>query len=147
MHFEGKFDSRADPARLFGTLMDPKELSGCIPGLQKLDVTLSTDFTAVVKAGVGAIKGDFAIKFTIADRQEPSHAKLIGRGTGMGSAVDIEALMDISPAPGGGSSMKWAADARVGGKLASLGQRLLEGQAEKIIKEMFGCLQSKFDQA
>jgi len=147
LHFEGKFDSRADPARLFGTLMDPKELSGCMPGLQKMDVTSSTNFTAVVKAGVGVIKGDFAIKFTIADRQEPSHAKLIGRGTGMGSAVDIEALMDISPAPGGGSSMEWAADVRVGGKLASLGRRLLEGQAEKIIREMFGCLEGKFDQA
>jgi carbon monoxide dehydrogenase subunit G len=147
LHFEGKFDSRADPARLFSTLTDPKELSGCMPGLQKLDVTSSMDFTAVVKAGVGFIKGDFAIKFTIADRREPSHAKLIGRGTGMGSAVDIEAWMDISPATAGGSSMKWAADASVGGKLASLGQRLLEGQAEKIIKEMFGCLQSKFDQA
>ena len=147
MHFEGKFDCKADPAKLFGTLMDPKELSGCIPGVQKMDITSSTNFTAVVRAGLGVIKGDFTIKFTIADRQEPSHAKLIGRGTGMGSAVDIEALMDISPAPGGRSSMNWAADASVGGRLASLGRTLLEGQAEKIIRAMFACLQRKFDQA
>ena len=145
MHFEGKFDCRADQERLFDTLMNPKELSGCMPGLQKLDITSPTDFTAVVKTGVGAIKGDFAIKFTIVDRQEPSHAKLIGRGTGMGSAVDIEEMMNISPAPGGGSSMKWVADAKVAGLMASLGQRFLEGRAEKIIREMFQCIQDMFD--
>ena len=61
----------------------------------------------------------------------------------MGSALDLEATMDIAP-KGAGSSMKWSADAKVAGKIASLGQRLLEGQAEKMIREMFGCLQGKF---
>jgi carbon monoxide dehydrogenase subunit G len=39
--------------------------------------------------------------------------------------------------------MKWSADALVGGRIASVGQRLLSGQAEKIIKELFGCLQKQ----
>jgi carbon monoxide dehydrogenase subunit G len=147
MHFEGNFDARAPPARVYSALMDPNELSACMPGFQRADVKSPGEFTVVVKAGVSFIRGDFTIKFSLAEAREPTHAKLLGRGAGMGSVVDIEATMDISEVAGGGSSMKWSAEARVGGKIASLGERLLEGQAEKIIREMFACLRAKFDQA
>lgn len=140
MHFEGTSDIKAEPARLFGTLLDPNRLSGCMPGLQKIEVKSQDEFTVVVRAGISFIKGDFTIRFNVVEKREPSHAKLVGRGTGMGSALDIEATMDIAHKDGG-SSMKWAADAKVAGKIASLGQRLLEAQAEKIIREMFDCIQ------
>ncbi len=144
-HFEGDFDSKAPPAKVYSALMDPNELSSCMPGFQRAEVRSPGDFTVVVKAGVSFIRGNFTIKFSMVEAKEPVHAKLLGRGSGMGSVVDIEATMDISEAAGGGSSMKWSAEARVGGKIASLGERLLEGQAEKIIREMFACLRVKFD--
>ena len=147
MHFEGRFDARAPPARVYSAMMDPNELSACMPGFQRADVKSPGDFTVVVKAGVSFIRGDFTIRFSLAEAREPTHAKLLGRGSGMGSVVDIEATMDISEVAGGGSSMECSAEAKVGGKIASLGQRLLEGQAEKIIREMFACLRAKFDQA
>ena len=143
MHFEGMSDIRAEPERLFGALLDPRQLSGCMPGLEKIETKSQEEFTVVVRAGVSFIKGDFTIRFNVAEKRAPSHAKLVGRGTGMGSALDIEATMDIAP-KAGGSTMKWAADAKVAGKIASLGQRVLEGQAEKIVREMFDCLQKKF---
>lgn len=143
MHFEGTFEVKAEPERLFSVMLDPTQLSACMPGLQRLEVKSPDEFSVVVKAGVSFIKGDFTIKFRVAERREPTHAKLTGRGNGMGSALDIEASMDIAPNPGG-SSMKWSADAKVAGKIASLGQRLLEGQAEKIIREMFDCVRRKF---
>lgn len=144
MHFEGMFDTRAEPERLFGALLDPKQLAGCMPGFQKLEAESQDGFTVVVKAGVSFIRGDFTIRFNVSEKREPTHAKLTGRGTGMGSALDIGATMDIAPKDGG-SSMKWAAEAKVAGKVASLGQRLLEGQAEKTIRDMFDCLQRKFE--
>ena len=144
MHFEGMFDTKSEPKELFGTLLDPKQLSGCMPGLQKLDVKSSDEFTVVVRAGISFIRGDFTIRFNIAERREPAHAKLTGRGTGMGSALEIEAVMDIAPKEKG-SSMKWAADARVAGMIASLGLWLLEGQAEKTIREMFDCVRKRFE--
>ena len=143
MHFEGTSAIKAEPSELYGALLDPKQLSGCMPGLQKIETTSQDEFTVVVKAGISFIRGDFTIRFHVAEKREPSHAKLVGRGTGMGSALDIEATMDIAPQDGG-SSMKWAADAKVAGKIASLGQRLLEGQAEKIIRDMFDCIQKRF---
>lgn len=146
MHFEGTFEAKALPERVYGALMDPNELSQCMPGFQRADVRSPGEFTVVIRAGVSFIRGDFTIKFSLVDAREPTHAKLVGRGSGMGSVVDMEATMDVSSAAGGGSSMKWSADANVGGKLASLGQRLLEGQAEKIVRDMFACLRAKLEE-
>ena len=145
MHFEGTFDVGTPAAKVYDALMEPKELSACMPGFQRVEVKSPREFTVTVKAGVSFIRGDFNIKFDLVEARAPTHAKLVGRGSGMGSVVDIEATMDISEAPGGGSSTRWYADAKVGGKIASLGQRLLEGQAEKMIREMFACLRAKFE--
>ena len=128
-------------------MTDPNQLSQCMPDLQKLEVKSPDDFTAVVKAGVSFIKGDFVLHFTTVEKTPPTHAKLTAHGTGIGSTVDLDTLMDISDAEGGGTSMRWSADARVGGRIASVGQRLLNGQAEKIVKQLFECLQGKLEAA
>ena len=128
-------------------MTDPNQISQCMPDLQKLEIKSPDDFTAVVKAGVSFIKGDFVLHFTTVEKTPPTHAKLAAHGTGIGSTVDLDTLMDISDAEGGGTSMKWSADARVGGRIASVGQRLLNGQAEKIVKQLFECLQGKLEAA
>ena len=55
--------------------------------------------------------------------------------------------MDMADTPNGGTNMKWSADAKVGGRIASVGQRLLSGQAEKIVKGLFECLRTKLEAA
>jgi carbon monoxide dehydrogenase subunit G len=142
MHFEGTFDVKAPREAVFDFLLDPQKISGCMPDLQSLDVRSSDDFIAVVRAGISFIKGDFSLHFTTKEKERPSHAKLVARGSGIGSTVDLETTIDLSVS-GTGTSMKWTAEARVGGRIASVGQRLLDGQAEKIIKELFGCLQKQ----
>lgn len=147
MHFEGVFNVKAPKEKVFGILMDPNEISQCMPDLQKLDVKSPDEFTVIVRAGVSFIKGDFTLHFNVVEKNAPTHAKLTAHGTGIGSTVDMETVMDISDTQEGGTSMKWAADAKVGGRVASLGQRLLDGQAEKIIRQLFGCLQHKVESA
>ncbi len=146
MHFEGTFNVKASKEKVYNTLTDPNQISQCMPDLQKLDVKSPDDFTAVVKAGVSFIKGDFTLRFTTVEKTPPTHAKLLAHGTGIGSTVDIDMLVDISDAAGG-SSMKWNAEAKIGGRIASVGQRLISGQAEKIIKQLFDCLQGKLEAA
>lgn len=142
MHFEGSFEVKAKRPEVFDFLLEPKKISACMPDLQKLTVKSPDDYTAVVKAGVAFIKGDFTIHFVVSDKQVPAHAKLTGRGTGIGSTVDLTTIIDLEESKKG-TLMKWSADALVGGRIASVGQRLLSGQAEKIIKELFGCLQKQ----
>jgi carbon monoxide dehydrogenase subunit G len=142
MHFEGTFDVKAPRSTVYDFLLDPKKISGCMPDLQRLDVKSPDQFDAVVRAGVSFIKGDFTMHFRVAEKDPPGHAKLVAHGTGIGSTVDLETLLDLADA-NGGTSMKWSAEARVGGRIASVGQRLLNGQAEKIVKQLFECLQKQ----
>ena len=145
LHFQGVFDVKPSKEKVFEVLMDPKETSRCMPDLQKLEIRSPDDFVTIVRAGVGFIKGDFTLHFNMTDKQPPTHAKLTARGTGMGSTLDMEAVMDLSDTSDGGTSMKWVADVNIGGKVASLGQRILDGQAEKTIKQLFACLQKRLE--
>lgn len=115
-----------------------------MPDLQKLDVKSDNEFTVVVRAGIAFIKGDFTLNFRIAEKNPPNHAKLVARGSGMGSAIDLQTIMDLTDEGERGTMLKWEANATVGGRIASVGQRLLNSQAEKIVKQLFDCLGSQF---
>jgi carbon monoxide dehydrogenase subunit G len=145
LHFEGTFTVKAPIKRVFATVLDPRQISECMPDLQRLDVKSPEEFTAVVRAGISFIKGDFTMNFRVVEKKPPSHAKLVSRGSGIGSVVDLDTSLDLSESGDGQTTMNWKADAKVGGRIASVGQRLLNGQAEKIIKELFGCLQRKLE--
>jgi carbon monoxide dehydrogenase subunit G len=145
LHFEGTFNVKAPKETVYSVILDPNQISQCMPDLQKLEVKSPDDFNAIIKTGVSFIKGDFNLHFTTVEKTPPTHAKLNAHGTGIGSTVDMETIMDLSDAEGGGTSMKWSADAKIGGRIASVGQRLLSGQAEKIIKNLFECLQGKLE--
>jgi uncharacterized protein len=147
LHFEGTFDVKASREKVFSIIMDPNQISQCMPDLQKLDVKSPDDFIAVVKAGVSFIKGDFTLHFLVVEKTPNSHAKMTAHGTGIGSTVDMEMLIDLIDGPNGGTSMKWSAEAKIGGRIASVGQRLIQSQAEKIIKNLFDCLQGKLEAA
>jgi len=127
-------------------MLDPKRLASCMPDLQELDVKSSDEFTVVVRTGVSFIKGDFIMNFKVAERIPSNHARLVARGSGMGSAIDLETSIDLSEFQGG-TDIKWQAEARIGGRIASVGQRLISGQAEKIVKQLFDCLGSKLESA
>lgn len=145
MEFDGTFNVKASKDKVWKLALDPNEISKCMPDLQKLDVVSPDDFTAVVKAGVSFIRGDFTIHFTVVEKTENTHAKLNGHGTGIGSTIDMEMWMDLNDNPDGGTSMKWKADAKIGGRIASVGQRLIASQAQKIIKQLFDCLQARLE--
>lgn len=145
MHFEGTFEVKAPKEKVFSIIMDPNQISKCMPDLQKLEVKSPDDFTAVVRAGVSFIKGDFSLHFLTVEKTPPTHAKLTARGSGIGSTIDMETMMDLSDVAAGGTAMKWSADAKIGGRIASVGQRLINGQAEKIIKQLFDCLRTTLE--
>ena len=142
MNFDGTFEVEANKDKVYATIMDPNQLSECIPGLKSVEVASPEEFSVVVRVGLAFIKGDFNIKFKVVEKAEPIHAKLSGIGSGMGGTLDLVANMDLSE-DNGKTKMDWAADAKVGGKLGSMGQRIIGGQAQKMIKQLFDCLEKK----
>jgi len=147
VHLEGLFDTPASVSRVYALVTDPKEVAGCMPGLQKVDVKSPDEFDAVVRVGVSFIRGDFALHFRSIEKEPASGAKFAVHGMGLGSAVDMEIVLAISAGENGGASMRWQADAKVNGRIASLGQRLMEAQADKIIREFFDCFRRKLERA
>jgi uncharacterized protein len=144
LQLSGTFSTGAPREKVFDLLMDPQQLSACMPGLKKLTVKSPDEFVAEVTAGVSFIKGDFTMNFKVAEKDRPGHAKLVARGTGMGSTIDLETVMELQET-NPGTKMDWKADARVGGRIASVGQRLLNSQAEKIVNQLFDCLKGKVE--
>jgi len=147
VHFEGTFTVNAQREKVFDFLLDPQKISSCLPDLQKLDVKSADEYTAVVRAGISFIRGDFTMNFKVVEKDRPSHAKLVARGNGIGSTVDLETLIDLSESASQRTSIRWTAEARVGGRIASVGQRLIGAQAEKIIKQLFDSIQGKLESA
>jgi carbon monoxide dehydrogenase subunit G len=146
MHFAGTLTINQARAQVWAFLTDPKAVGNCVPDLEHLEVTEEGHFRAVVRAGIGPVRGKFAFDVTWQDLNEPSHARMTARGKTMGSAVTVDSSMDLTEVDDG-TALAWSADVVVHGMIASVGARLLEGFAEKQTQQFFACIRSKLETA
>lgn len=144
MHFEGTFTTKAPIEKVFDFLLNPNEISKCLPDLQSVEVKSEEKFDAVAKIGVGPIKGNFTFHLTVAEKEPPKHARLKAQGSGSGSSIDLDTTMDLESASGG-TTMKWQAETRLGGLIATIGQRLVTGTVEKTMNDFFNCIKQKLE--
>jgi carbon monoxide dehydrogenase subunit G len=147
MKFEGTVEIRAPRDRVWAFLMDPNQVGSCGPGVESIEVIDETHFKAKAKVGIGFISARFVVDMEIAEREEPSRAVIKARGQAPGSAVDATATMALR---GGESAdepttMDWGADVLIGGTLASVGARLIEGTANKMIGQTFDCIRTRLE--
>ncbi len=144
MDYEGTFTTKAPPERVFEFLLNPNEISKCLPDLQSVDVKSEDKFDAVARIGIGAIRGNFTFHLAVVEKEPPRHARLKAQGSGSGSRIDLDATMDLEPA-NGGTNMKWRAETKLGGLVATIGQRLVSGTAEKTVNDFFNCIKQKLE--
>ena len=147
MKFSGTVDINAPRERVWAFLMDPNEVGPCGPGVESIEVVDETHFKAKAKVGIGFISARFNIDMEIAERDEPNQAVIKAHGQAPGSAVDATATMALRDGDGGGTTMDWGADVLIGGTIASVGARLIEGTANKMIGQTFDCMKSKLEGA
>ena len=145
MRFEGVFTVAAPRVRVFDAVTDPDKVGRCMPDLRRLDIKQGGEFDAVVGVGVSIIRGDLSLHFRTLEKEPPTRARMAAHGTGLGSAVDLDMVTELTEVRDG-TSMKWTAEASVSGKLASLGQGLIRSQAERIVKQLFDCLRGRLEQ-
>ena len=120
MRFGGTLDIAAPRDRVWAFLTDPRRVTACAPDLQSLELADPTHFKVVVRAGVGPIKGVFAMNVEFTDLREPEHAGVLARGQAPGSAVEMRNTMDLA-AHDGRTTMRWASDVVISGLIASVG--------------------------
>jgi uncharacterized protein len=145
MHFEGTVDIAAPRDKVWAFVTDPDQVGQCGPGVERIEVIDDTHFKATAKVGVGFISARFNVDMTMAEQEPPERAVIKAHGQAPGSAVDATAVMRLSDAAAGGTRMDWSADVVISGAIASVGTRLIEGTANKMIGQTFGCMRSKLE--
>lgn len=145
MHFEGEFTINESREKVWGYISNPQSALDYVPNIRKLNVLTGEKFTATVGVGVGSIRGNFDLEFEMLENIPPSHTKLRAKGSGIKSIVDFVTTIDLMDIPEGKTSMKWMADANVGGLIAGVGQRLLRMVADKTVNELFERLRSQLE--
>src|SRR5271156_7024327 len=118
-------------------LNDAETLKACIPGCEQLDKVSDTEFQAVAVTKIGPVKAKFKGKVTLSDLDPPNGYKISGQGDGgVAGFVTGGATVKLEPKDGG-TLLSYAVEAQIGGKLAPLGQRLINGIAKKMADEFF----------
>src|SRR2546422_11771713 len=97
MRFGGTLDIAAPRDRVWAFLTDPRQVTACAPDLQSLDLADPTHFKVVVRAGVGPIKGVFAMNVGVTGLREPEHAGVPARGQAPGRPGRERSPTDPAP--------------------------------------------------
>ena len=147
MKFEGSVEIDAPRDKVWAFVIDPQQVGQCGPGVETIDVIDDTHFKAVAKVGIGFINARFTVNMEMAEQEPPNRAVIKAHGQAPGSAVDATAQMSLSDGADGGTRMDWNADVAIAGSLASLGARLIEGTANKMIGQTFDCMKQKLEGA
>lgn len=143
MQFSGSVPIRATRDRVWAFVTDPDQVGTCGPGVESIEPVDATHFKATARVGIGFISARFVVTMEFAELVEPDRATISAHGQAPGSAVDALATMHLSDAPDGGTIMNWHADVQVHGTLASVGARMIEGTANKMIGQTFDCIRAK----
>ena len=145
MKFEGTVDIAAPRDKVWAFVIDPNQVGQCGPGVESIEVIDDTHFKATAKVGIGFISARFVVDMTIAEQEPPDRALIKAHGQAPGSAVDATAEMRLSDGADGTTVMDWQADVTIAGTLASVGSRLIEGTANKMIGQTFDCMRAKLE--
>ena len=137
MTMNGEVQLAASREAVWAKLNDPEVLKVCIPGCEELEKTEDNGFRATAKMKVGPVSARFKGKVNLSDLDPPNGYKISGEGEGgvagfaKGGATVALAEKD------GGTLLSYTVEAQIGGKLAQLGQRLINGAAKKLADEFF----------
>lgn len=151
VRFEGTTEIAAPRERVWAFVMDPHQVAGCGPGVESVEILDEERFRIKASVGIGFIKARFTVDTELFDVEEPERASLRGRGQAPGSAVEFVARMNLrdgaDQAGGVGPSivLDWSSDVTLTGKLASVGARMIEGTAKKLIGQTFDCMKSRLE--
>ncbi|MFP5475149.1 MAG: CoxG family protein [Gammaproteobacteria bacterium] len=118
-------------------LNDPETLKRCLPGCDKFEATGEGQYTVTMAVKVGPVSAKFAGKVTLSDIQPPESYRLSFEGQG-GVAGFGKGASSVSLAPTDtGCTLSYTVQAQVGGKIAQLGQRLIDGAAKSMADDFF----------
>src|SRR4029453_6207556 len=137
MTMSGEYHPPAPREDVWQKLNDPEVLKSCIPGCEELEKLSDTEFRAVATTKIGPVKARFKGTGRLSDLDPPNGYRISGEGDGGVAGFAKGGATVALVAKDGGTLLTYNVEAQIGGKLAQLGQRLVNGAAKKIADEFF----------
>lgn len=145
MHMSDQRQINADPATVYSALLDPDVLKACVPGATEVVGNPQDGYTASVTQKVGPVKATFKGRVTMSDMVENQSLIISGEGKG-GAAGFAKGGAEVTlEATETGTLLAYEVEAKVGGKIAQLGSRLIDGFAKKMADQFFINLQTAIE--
>jgi uncharacterized protein len=123
--------------RAYEVMQDPEVLARAIPGCESLEKVGPDEYRMKMKMALASLSGAFEGKVRITEQTPPNSFRLVVEGTGRIGFVKGDGLLKLSPAEAGGTEVAYEGEAQVGGTIAAVGQRLIDGTAKTMIKNFF----------
>ena len=136
MKIDGSYTFNAPRDRVWQVLLDPKIIAQCMPGCESMKEIGPDQYEATMKVGIASVKGTYKGKVSIKDKQPPAHYVLSGEGSGGPGFMQGDVSIDLGEKDGQ-TLLKYSTDAKVGGLIASVGQRMLNGAAKMMVDQFF----------
>lgn len=138
MEIKGEYKIAAPRDKVFAALNDPAVLQACIPGCESLEKTSDTEMKAKVRMRIGPVSASFTGKVTLSDIDPPNGYRISGEGQGGAAGFAKGGAVVTLREDAGETVLNYNVDAQVGGKIAQVGARLIDGTAKKLADEFFG---------
>lgn len=153
MKISGSYTLPVAPERAYQLLQDPAILAQAMPGCEGLEKIGPDEYRMKMKVLLAALSGQFEGKVRITDQSPPTSFRLIVEGNGRIGFLKGDGLLKLSPADTvrvlsdasaepPSTIVSYEGDAQVGGTMAAVGQRLIDGTAKMMIKKFFDKLAS-----
>jgi hypothetical protein len=141
MHFEGRHELRAPRESIFRALTDPATLQRCLPGCESLQKTGDNAYAASLGVNIGPVTGRFSGNVRLEEVQPPARYRIVFDGVGQSGFMRGTSDFELEEQPGL-TVVKYSADFHVGGVLAAVGQRMLQGTARMLASKFFAAIES-----
>lgn len=137
MEMSGEARIAAPRDRVWAALNNPEILRRCIPGCESLEATSPTEFESTVKIKIGPVSASFKGNVSLTNLNPPESYTIVGEGSG-GIAGFAKGGADVALTEDGGETvLTYKTNAKIGGKLAMLGSRLIDSSAKKLAEQFF----------
>ena len=137
MEIKGEYRIAAPREKVFAALNDVTILQACIPGCETLEKTSETEMKAKVRMRIGPVSAAFTGKDTLSDLDPPNGYRISGEGQGGAAGFAKGGAVVTLREDAGDTILNYNVDAQVGGKIAQVGARLIDGTAKKLADEFF----------
>jgi uncharacterized protein len=141
LKIDGSYTFNAPRERVWRVLLDPQVMAQCMPGCESMNEIGPDQYEATMKVGIASVKGTYKGRVSIKEKQPPSHYVLSGQGSGGPGFMQGDVSIDLEENDGR-TVLKYSTDAKVGGLIASIGQRMLNGVAKVMVDQFFKKMES-----